>query len=142
MTSFLINQFKCLWSLTEKRVAEAVPAAPVGPGQPPAAHAGREAEGSPEEADEHVARADVDEQQVDRSPEPGEAGEHDQHQEVPEETEDQDEPEGHSRHGVTRPAQGGAVPGADVVAMLQDGHHGNLVVSPESLELQADGGFW
>ncbi len=113
-------------SLTEKRVGETVPPAPVGAGQPPAAHAGREAEGRPEDADEHVAGADVDEQQVHGSLQPGEAGEHQERQEVTEEAQHQDEPEDDGRRGVTRPAQRagggvrqGAVPGADVVAMLQ-----------------------
>lgn len=118
---FSFKSFKSPRSLTEKRVGETVPPAPVGPGQPPAAHAGREADGSPEDADEHVADTDVDQLQVDRSPQSGEAEEHDEHQEVTEEAEDQDEPEENGRRGVSRPAQRAAggfrtrdEPGADV----------------------------
>uniref|UniRef100_A0A3Q1G6J9 Stanniocalcin 2b n=1 Tax=Acanthochromis polyacanthus TaxID=80966 RepID=A0A3Q1G6J9_9TELE len=117
---------KCPSSLTEKRVGEPVPAAPVGSGQPLSSHAGGEAEWSPEDADEHVADTDVDEEQVGRSPQPGEPREHQQHQEVSQEAQNQDEPEDDGRRGVTRPAQRsraglrhGAVAGAEVVAMLQ-----------------------
>lgn len=117
---------------TEKRVAEAVPPAPVGSCQPPAAHAGREAERRPEEADQHVADADVDEQQAHWSPQKGKAREHQEHQKVSEETQNQDAPEDNGRRGVTSPAQhasggvrSGTLPDTDVVAMLQMGHHDN-----------------
>lgn len=128
--------FQCgLRSLAEKRVGETVPPAPVVPGQPPAAHTGREAEGSPEDADEHVAGADIHEQQVHGAPQPREACVNQEHQEVTEEAQNQDEPEDHGRRGVTRPAHrsfsGHRVVsgGAEVVATVQEDHHGNLVIA-------------
>ena len=136
-------------SLTEQRVWETVPPAPVGPGQPPASDAGREAEGGPEEADQHVAGADVDQQQVRGSLQAAEPGEHEEHEEVTDEAQNQDQPEDHGRRGVTRPAQRagggvrhGAVPGAEVVAMLQEDHHGNRVTTVGWLSVSEGGGEW
>lgn len=61
-----------------------------------------------------------------------EPGEHEEREEVTEEAQNQDQPEDDGRRRVTRPAQHagggvrhGAVPGAEVVAMLQEDHHGN-----------------
>ena len=105
----------------------------MGAGQPPPTHTGCKAERRPEDADEHVAGADVDEQQVDRRAQPVETGEHQQRQEVTEEAQHQDDPEEHGHRGVSGQAQPGvrpgALPGADAVAMLRGGHHGNLVIS-------------
>lgn len=121
-------------SLTKQRVAEAVPSTPMASGQPPAAQAGRKAERSAKKADHHVAEADVDEEQVGRSPLIGEAGKHQEDQEVPEEAQDQDEPQNDGSRGVTRPAQSsrvrhaGTLLGAEVVAMMQEDHHGNVRV--------------
>lgn len=121
-------------SLTEQRIAEAVPATPVASGQPPAAQTGRKAERRAEQADQHVAEADVDEKQVGRSPQLGEAGKHQEHQEVSEEAQNQDEPQNDRGRSVTRPAQSsrvrhaGTLFGAEVVAMMQEDHHGNLRV--------------
>lgn len=75
-----------------------------------------------------------------------EARENQEHQEVGEEAQHQDEPEDHGRRGVTGPAQrpagGGRVRhgarsgAADVVAMLQEGHHGNLVIHEEDGQVE------
>lgn len=61
-----------------------------------------------------------------------EPGEHEEREEVTEEAQNQDQPEDDGRRRVTRPAQRagggvrhGAVSGAEVVAMLQEDHHGN-----------------
>lgn len=121
---------------TEECVGEAVPAAPRASCQPLAAQAGREAERSPEDGDQHVARADVDEQQVHGSAQPGEAREHQEHEEVPEEAQHEDESEGDGDGGVTRPGEGvtgglcrGAVAAAEVVAALEDICHDGLDVT-------------
>lgn len=121
-------------SVTEQRVAEAIPAAPVASGQPPAAQTGGEAERRAEQADQHVTAADVDEEQVGWSSQGGEARKHQERQEVPEEAQDQDEAQNDGRRGVTCPAQTSRVRPirtllcAEVVAMLQKDHHGSLRV--------------
>lgn len=121
-------------SLTEQRVAEAVPATPVASGQPPAAQTGRKAERRAEQADQHVTEADVDEKQVGRTPQLGEAGKHQEHQEVSEEAQNQDAPQNDRGRSVTRPAQSsrvrhtGTLFGAEVVAVMQEDHHGNTGV--------------
>jgi len=99
----LLFMVELIRSLTKKCIWETIPAAPRGPGQPPAAHAGREAEGGPKDADEHVAGADVDQQQVHRSHQPGETWEHHQHEEVTKEAQDQNDPQEHGCHGVNCP---------------------------------------
>lgn len=95
----------CSKSPTEQCIGESVPPAPRLPRQPLAANAGRKAERSPEDADQHVAGADVDEQQVHGSVQPGEAGEHQEHEEVTQEAQDKDESEGDGHGDVTRPGQ-------------------------------------
>lgn len=112
---------------TEQCVGETVPPAPGASCQPLAAQAGRKAERSPEDGDQHVAGADVDEQQVHGSVQPGEAREHQEHEEVPEEAQHEDESEGDGNGGVTRPGEGVtgglcrcAVAAAEVVAALEE----------------------
>lgn len=115
---------------TEQCIGESVPPAPRLPRQPPAANARCKAERSPEEADQHVAGADVGEQQVHGGVQPGEAGEHQEHEEVTQEAQDKDEPEGDGHGDVARPGHrvtGGlcrrAVTGAQVVAVREEFYH-------------------
>lgn len=122
--------------LTKQCIGETVPAAPGVPCQPPAAHAGHKAERSPTDGEQHVAGADVDEQQVHWSAQPGEAWEHQEHEKVTEEAQDEDESEGDGDGGVARPAQrvpGGlccwAVAGAEVGPALEEIYHDGLDIT-------------
>lgn len=124
---------------TKQCIGETVPPAPGVSCQPPAAHAGREAERSPEDRDQHVAGADVDQQQVHGRVQPGEVWEHQEYEEVTEEAQDKDESEGDGNGGVTRPGQrvtGGpcrwAVAGAEVVAALEEIYHDGLDITGNS----------
>lgn len=121
---------------TEQCIGETIPPAPGVSCQPLAAHAGRKAERSPEDGDQHVAGADVDEQQVHGSVQPGEAWEHQEYEEVTEEAQDKDESEGDGNGGVKGPDQrvtGGlcrwAVAGAEVVAALEEIYHDGLDIT-------------
>lgn len=124
---------------TEQCVGETVPPAPRESCQPLAAHAGRKAERSPEDGDQHVAGAVVDEQQVHGRVQPGEAWEHQEDEEVTEEAQDKDESEGDGNGGVARPGQrvtGGlcrwAAASAEVVAALEDIYHDGLDMTGNS----------
>lgn len=100
-----IDLLSCSLSLTEQSVGETIPLTAIGSCQPPATHTGCEAEGCPEDADKHVADADVDEEHAGRSSQLGEAWEHHEHQKVTEEAQDQDETQKDGHHSVTCPAQ-------------------------------------
>lgn len=72
--------------LTEEGVGEPVPLAPLLPDEPPAVQTGREAEGSPEDADEDVAQADVEQDEVDGRPQGAKLCEDEQDEEVAEDS--------------------------------------------------------
>lgn len=79
------------WSLTEQCVGETVPQAPIVPSQPLATYAGSKAERSTEDTDEHVAGADVNQQEIHGSLQSGKAWKHQENKEVTEEAQDKDE---------------------------------------------------
>lgn len=123
---------------TEQCIGETVPPAPGVSCQPLAAHAGRKAERSPEDGDQHVAGADVDEQQVHGHVQPGEAWEHQEYEGVTEEAQHKDESEGDGNGGVSRPGQRvtsglcrWAVAGAQVVAALEEICHDGLDITSD-----------
>lgn len=98
-------------ALTKEGVGEAVPPAAVLSNEPAAAQAGGEAEGGPEDAHEHVAHADVQQDEVDGGPQGAKLREGEQSQDVVHDPRDQNEAEENRHHGVTRPAQPAGAPG-------------------------------
>lgn len=97
--------FKRIPQLTEAGVDEAVPAAAAAPQQPPPADAGREAESGSEQAHQHVADADVQQQHVHRRAQLLEFAEEQQDDKVVEEAEGHDEAQNHGQHDEARRGQ-------------------------------------
>ncbi|KAL7846280.1 hypothetical protein SRHO_G00212600 [Serrasalmus rhombeus] len=90
-----------------QKLEDAVPPAAVSSGQPAAADGGSEAERRPEQAHQHVADADVQQEEVDGGPEEVESSEEHQDQKVIHKPQNEDDPETNGHHTVTRPAQSG-----------------------------------
>lgn len=86
----LVQLFKWNTELTKAGVDESVPTAAAATQQPATSDAGRKAERGAEEAHQHVAHADIQQQHVHRRPQLLEFTEQNQHNKVVEETEGHD----------------------------------------------------
>ena len=95
--------------LTEEGVGETVPPAPQVPDQPSAVEAGGETKGGPEEAHQHVADADVQQDQVDRRPETMKLRKYHENKKIVEDAENKNKPEANCDHRVSSATQSGRV---------------------------------